>query len=91
MTKSATQNFNNYRPNPPVKINPKFVWSALVFVVTLCANIGAGAWVASAYKADYDNRLKNAEKGVADLSNVSDRLSNMEGKMDTILRLLRSN
>lgn len=82
--RSTANNFNFNKPSP-IKIRPKFIWAIAVFIFTLCANIAAGSWVASAYKADYDNRLKAVENNVRNLSEVPARLSSIEGKMDVIL------
>jgi len=56
------------RPIKSVEIKPPFVWGAILFIITLCANVAAGSWIAATTKVSYDNRLENVESAVKDMS-----------------------
>jgi len=79
---------NFQRPRKPIEVKFTHLFYFAAFLFTLLANIAVGSWRASAYKTDYDDRLKVLELNVSD---VPERLSSIEGKMDVILNVLGKN
>lgn len=68
----------------PFEVKNKHIIYVFVCLMTLFANVALGSWIVSKSKTEYDDRLKSLE-------GVPDRLATMEGKIDVILKVMRSN
>lgn len=75
-----------------IKLKSSTLKTIIVIISTTIGSLVAFVWGASAYKADYDNRLTRAEENIKNiqivLPEIRDNVSTIKGNVQTILTII---
>lgn len=87
----ATLNLN--RPKKPIEIRLSTIKTVTTIIIVTIINLAAVVWGASAYKTTNDIEFRNVKEDVSNmkvlLPKMNDRISKIDGKIDTIITVLR--